>query len=188
MSGGKMKVTQYAALCIGLALSLLEGPFLAAQKPQPAPAAPIPAQILAAKRIFIANAGGDDHSYDEAFFNGGPARAYNQFYAAMKTWGHFELVSAPGDADLAVEIGFTLPQAEQSVMKGNSLGTPFDPQFHLQIRDTKSNVLLWGFMEHAQWAVLQGNRDRNFDQALVRLITQMEKMVTTQAPADAKTP
>ncbi len=173
---------------VALALLTLQVSFLAAQKQQPAPAAPVPTQILAAKRIFIANAGGDDHSYDEALFNGGPARSYNQFYAAMKTWGHFELVTAPGDADLVFEIGFTLPQAEQSVMKGNSLGTPFDPQFHLQIRDPKSNVLLWGFMEHAQWAVLQGNRDRNFDQALARLIAQVQKIVTTQSPADAKTP
>ena len=48
---------------------------------------PIPAQILAAKKVFVANAGGDEPPADDAQFSGDSDRAYNQFYAAMKTWG-----------------------------------------------------------------------------------------------------
>jgi hypothetical protein len=130
---------------------------LSAQKTKGAPAAPIPAQIRAAKKVFVANGGGDEHSYDEPWFSGGTDRAYNQFYAAMKSWGRFDLVAAPADADILIEVRFALSQAEQRVMKGDSIGTPLDPRFRLEIRDPKSNALLWGFTEHAQWAILQGN-------------------------------
>ena len=180
-----------AFCCISLAIPLLQASLLAAQPPKPTPpAAPIPVQISAAKKVFIANAGGDERSYDEPFFSGGPIRAYNQFYTAIKSWGRFELVAAPADADLLLEIRFTVTQAEQSVMKGSSIGTPYDPQFRLEIRDPKSNALLWGFTEHAQWAILQGNRDRNFDQTLARVVAEMER-VATQPPLsadDAKKP
>jgi hypothetical protein len=36
-----------------------------------------------------------------------------------------------------------------------------DPQSRLEIRDPKTNALLWGFTEHMEWAILQGNRNRN---------------------------
>ena len=177
-----MKLRRHAALFIGLALPILQASFLAAQKPQPTPAAPIPAQILSAKKVFIANAGGEERSYEDPRF-GAPERAYNQFYDAIKSWGHFEIVPAPAEADLILQIAFTVPQAEQSVTKGDSLGTPFDPQLRLEIRDPKSNTLLWGFTEHAQWAILQGNRARNFDQALAKVVAQLQKIVT--APSSA---
>jgi len=63
----------------------LQVPILTAQQAKMA-AAPIPAQISAAKRVFVANAGGDSPSTEDPLFAGGPDRAYNQFYAAMKTW------------------------------------------------------------------------------------------------------
>lgn len=177
-----MKLRRHAALFTGLALPILQASFLAAQKTQPATAAPIPAQILSAKKVFIANAGGEERSYEDPRF-GAPERAYNQFYDAIKSWGHFEIVSAPAEADLILQIAFTVPQAEQSVTKGNSLGTPFDPQLRLEVRDPKSNTLLWGFTEHAQWAILQGNRDRNFDQALAKVVGQLQKIVTASSSA-----
>lgn len=170
-----MNRRQFGALYLALALCILRASFLAAQKPQPAPAAPIPAQILTAKKAFIANGGGEERSYEEPRF-GAPDRAYNQFYAAIKSSGRFELVLAPVDADIILQIAFTVQQAEQSVTKGNSMGTPFDPQFRLEIRDPKANTLLWAFTEHAQWAVLQSNRDRNFDQALAKVVAHLQNL------------
>jgi hypothetical protein len=40
--------------------------------------------------------------------NGGPDRPYNQFYAAIKTWGRYEIVSYPTHADLVLEISWVL--------------------------------------------------------------------------------
>jgi len=86
-----------AVLIFGLAMPLLSGPIASAQQKKSAPPAPIPAQILAAKKVFIANGGGDESHTEEVSYSGGPGRAYNEFYAAMKTWGHYELVATPGD-------------------------------------------------------------------------------------------
>jgi hypothetical protein len=82
--------------------SLFSVTVFAASQSKQTPPAPIPPQILAAKRVFIGNAGGEDLS----LYTGGPDRPYNQFYAAVKSSGRFELLSAPADADLLFEISF----------------------------------------------------------------------------------
>ena len=158
-----------------LATLMLNVSVWAAEQAKPAPAAPIPAQILAAKKVFLANAGGDEPFPDDGQFSGGVERTYNQFYAAVKTWGRYELVGAPGDADLLFEIRFTVPPIAGAVSRGDTIvGKPYDPQFRLEIRDPKTNALLWAFTEHFQWAILQGNRDRNFDQALARIVSDVQ--------------
>jgi hypothetical protein len=73
------KHVRAAALCLGLSIPMLNGSIYATRPYKPAPPAPIPAQILTAKKIFIANGGGDESLYDTAWFSGGPDRAYNHF-------------------------------------------------------------------------------------------------------------
>jgi hypothetical protein len=67
------------------------------------------------------------------------------------------------------------------------MGPTYDPQFRLEIRDPKTNALLWGFTEHMQWAILQGNLNRNFDQASARIVTDVLAL-GTRALAAATTP
>jgi hypothetical protein len=172
-------------LCIGLEISLLPVSAWAGEQAKLAPAAPIPVQIVAAKKIFVANAGGDQPWYDDAQYSGGADRTYNQFYAEMKTWGRYELAGSPADADLLVEIGFTAPPSVGAGTRGDTVGgRPFDPQFRLVIRDPKTNALLWGFTEHAQWALLKGNRDNNFDAALAKIVGDMQGLVLSATAAN----
>jgi hypothetical protein len=180
-----MRHFRIAAVC--LALAMLQLPLSMAQsKPTVVPAAPVPAQILSAKKVFLANAGGDQPLLDDPQFSGGVERSYNQFYAAIKAWGRYEIVAAPGDADLLLEIQFTVPPVGGPVVRGDTIGgRPYDPQFRLVIRDPKTTALLWAFTEHAQWAILQGNRDRNFDQALTRIVSDVQGL---SASADANKP
>jgi len=67
-----------------------------------AASAPVPAQIFSAKKVFISNASalGETPS-------GVADLTYNEFYADIKDWGRYEIVSAPVDADLVFEIRFT---------------------------------------------------------------------------------
>lgn len=143
--------------------------------------APKPAQVLNAKKVFIGNAGGDAPFYDDQLFNGGPDRTYNEFYAAVKSAGRYDLVSTPADADLLLDIRFAIPTslvpaAEKGVAGGIFGSAPYDPQFRLEIRDPKTNALLWAFTEHAQWAILQSNRDKNFEQALSRIVSDLQDL------------
>lgn len=158
--------------------------FLRAETKQ-VPPAPIPEQILSAKRVFVANAGGDERPYRVPQFSGGPDRAYDEFYAEMKTWGRFELVSAPADADLIFEIGFSSFEYEE---KGTLENPHYDPQLRLLIRDPKTNAVLWGLTEHVEGALMKGNHDKNFSEALSRLVAEVRRIATPSAatPGAAK--
>lgn len=63
----------------------------------------------------------------------------------------------------------------------------YDSQFHLAIRDVKTHETLWGLTEHAQTAILQGNRDKNFEQALGGILSELRR-ITGPAQVAAKPP
>ena len=146
---------------------------VAQSKPTDAPTAPVPAQILSAKKVFIANAGSDQMANYDPIFTGGPARAYNQFYAAIKSWGRFNIVGSPADADLLLEV-------RQEVLTGSSAGKCgfATPLIHLEIRDPKTGALLWAFHIHFQFGAGQADSDRNFDQVVNRLAMELRALVT----------
>src|SRR5215471_5988668 len=93
--------TLLIALVSALSASAAEHPYLKSADTPPAkaqattsaivvpPPAPLPAQIVSGKRVFISYAGGELKDW----FNGGPNRVYDQFYAEMKQWGRYELVA-----------------------------------------------------------------------------------------------
>jgi len=146
--------------------------------------APLPAQIYTAKRVFVSNAG--DETLGE--YSGGPERAYNQLYAALKGWGRYELVAAPGDAELVFEISFASRFLGEAVSGGGkdipvSNRNYQDAQLRLKIVDLKTHVLLWTYIEHVQGALLQGNRDKNFDHAIVALVNDMKNVAGQPVPA-----
>jgi hypothetical protein len=154
-----------AMISVSLVILLLQISALAADHSKLVPAAPVPPQIVAAKKVFIANAGGDERWYEKPIFNGGPFRAYDQFYAAVKSVGRYEIVDSPAGADLIFEIGLTAPPVSVRA---------YDPQVRLAIRDPKTNALLWAFTEHVQLAVLKETRDNNFDQTMAKLIGDLQ--------------
>lgn len=139
-----------------------------AQAQQPAPA-PLPAQILSAQKIFISNAGGemDPNTKQVGEYPRLPDRPYNQFYVALKSWGRYQVVSAPAEADLIFEIGFGASQFA---------GTEAVGKFQLRIRDPESNALLWAFTEYVQGAILLGNREKNFDQGVATIMADVKRL------------
>ena len=171
-----MKTNQWLALCI-LVVSLGFAPTLAAQSPNAPPPAPVPPQIMAAQKVFISNAGGESFEsvIRQTVFHGGPDRPYNQFYAAVKTWGRYEVVPAPADADLVLEISWAL--------QDTGLKLPVLGQIRVVIVDPKTHIALWSFTEYVRGALLLGNRDKNFDQAMDTVVERMKKLVTPAAAA-----
>jgi len=172
------KSTKWTVVCVVLAvLEFVAG--LSAQQGKVPVAAPVPAQIGAAQKIFISNAGGESFEtvMDEVVFNGGPDRPYNEFYAVMKSWGRYELVSSPAAADLALEISWTLSDT--------GLRLPVLGQLRLVVVDPKTNVVLWNLTEYVRGAILLGNRDKNFDQAMNTIVTRMKSLAGTTNSPDA---
>ncbi len=99
-----------------------------------------------------------------------------------------ELVATPADAELVFEISFTIPFGGGNIYSGSgatpvSNRTVTDPHFRLAILDLKTHVLLWTFTEHVQSALLQGNRDKNFDQAMAALVNDIRNVAGQRATA-----
>jgi hypothetical protein len=147
----------------------------AQQSKGPAPA-PVPRQIAAAQKVFISNVGGESFEtvIDQTVFNGGPDRPYNQFYAAIKTWGRYEIVSYPTDADLVLEISW--------VLTDTGLRLPVLGQLRLVVIDPKTHVTLWNFTEYVRGAILLSNRDKNFDQAMNTVVGRMRSLISPVPP------
>jgi hypothetical protein len=150
-----------------VAIALLLVPFADAQKSTDVLPAPVPAQITRGKTVFISNAGGDTGN----LYSGGPDRLYNQFYAAIQGWGRYQLVAGPGDADLVLAISFS-----NQFVGDKDPGPHTDPQFRLTVLDPGTRITLWTFTEHVQFAMLLGNRDKNFDQALTTLVNDVRNV------------
>jgi hypothetical protein len=124
--------------------------------------APVPPALLGAQQIFLSNAGTPLWN-----LSGGPNRAYNDFYAALKSEGRFALAGDPSQADLVLTL------------------LPADPfQLKLTIVDRKSQFLLWTLFQPIQVCALQKTCDKNFDAGIDSLVKQFVQL-TGKAPAPA---
>jgi hypothetical protein len=152
-------------------------PLLAAEQFKAPATAPVPPQIAAARSVFIANGGGEslDTVIDQTVFNGGPDRPYNEFYAAMKGWGHYQIADSPAAADLIFEISWNLSDT--------GLKLPVLGQLRLLVIDPKTHVTLWTLTEYVRGAVLLGNRDKNFDYAMNAIVNRMKALEVPTAAA-----
>lgn len=182
----KMKCVFVVSICLA---TLISGACVVAQQKQTGAsgkntvAAPVPKQILAAKKVFIANGGST-----AAVFKGGPDRPYNQFYAAMKQWNHFELVDSPQNADVVLQISMTVTVNERNLVTGSYL--------NLGIIDPQTKTSMWNFTEMVRAkadagtvtrAIILGigsgkDWDKAFDQTMTRVVDDLKKLVALPNP------
>jgi hypothetical protein len=172
-------VLKLRALYLAVAI-LVFVPLLVAQQKAAAPLlmpAPVPVQITNAQKVFISNAGGESFEtvMEQTVFNGGADRPYNEFYAAIKDWGRFELVSNPNAADLVLEISW--------VLADTGLKLPVLGEIRLVVVDPHTHVTLWSVIQHVRGALLMGNRDKNFDQAMAAIVSRMKVLAASSTPA-----
>jgi hypothetical protein len=158
----EIKMFSRGSLCVVLAIALLSIPLLSAEQPADPPSAPRPAQVLDAKKIYISNA----EPVPTPFF-GATDRPYDAFYAAMKSWGRYELVFRPADADLVVEIRYVLQ---------GGVG-----QMRLVIIDPKTHVTLWAFAENIAVAARKATAIKNINSAVAALETDLKNLATPPA-------
>jgi hypothetical protein len=164
-------------LCIVLAWLMALAPALPAQQtgapatPAPKPItapAPIPAQIRAARTIFVSNGGGSNYFN---IYTDGPDRAYNSFYAELQQENRYQLVGSPSQADLIFEIRAIAPAVGE---EHGAVG--YNPQLILSIQDPKTHAVLWTTSANVRAAGLQANRDRKFDASVAVLVDRMDQV------------
>jgi hypothetical protein len=160
---------------LSLALLLASTPLIRAQ--QSTTAAPIPPQITSAHTIFISNGGGSDYF---SSYTDGPNRAYNQVYASLQQWNHYQLVDSPQNADLVFEIRATAALIDAG---GVHSAAVYNPQLVLRILDPKTNAVLWTITSNVRPAARQKTRDKQFDDAVANLVNQTRQLTGEQLTA-----
>ncbi len=56
-------------------------------------------------------------------------------------------------------------------------------RLHLEIREPRTNVVLWAFLRHVPVALHQGNRDKNLDEAIGSVVARLKDPVTQPGAA-----
>ena len=180
-----MRTFESAMLHMTLAVILAAGSDLMAQQvnQSPIPPAPLPSQLLTGKKVFVSNVPGALFSSPRTAEDD-PYRPYNQFYASIKNWGYYELVSAPAEADLIFEVSLV----ERRTM-GNALAQISFRLVYLDltVRDPRTQVVLWWFAERLQGANRPATGEKNYNQAMTTLVNDVKKAVGQYAagPANA---
>jgi hypothetical protein len=181
-----MRIFESSTLHMTLAVILTTGLSLWAQQvgQSPLPPAPLPSQLLAGKKVFISNVPGalflsPRNAEDD------PYRPYNQFYASLKSWGYYELVPAPADADLIFEINLSDRPTLGNAMVQSSVRLAY---LDLTVRDPKTQAVLWWFAERVQGANRPATGEKNYNEAMTNLVNDVKKAIGqySAGPANAK--
>jgi hypothetical protein len=163
-----MKIAWIRSLvCLGL-VALLGEVTAVAQEPAPAAIAPVPSLLLSAKKVFISNAGADSGLFPHPF-SGDPDRAYNVFYANVVSWGRYQIVATPAEADLVFELQLMAPSGPSNADKTKGASDPL-PMVRLVIYDRPTHYVLWALTESIAPADRQKTHDHNFDEAVSNLV------------------
>lgn len=143
-----------------------------ATSPAGPPPAPLPSALATAHKLFLGNAGDQD--------NADCLRAYNDLYAALNGFGRYELMGDPSAADLVLELHYEFSLG--AGVNGISANTP--RQFRLILLDPKTHVVLWTLVERTNYASLERNRNKNLDEVVGVLATDLDQLLTAKPPAN----
>jgi hypothetical protein len=164
-------IARTAILCLTAAVASVTIPIAHAQKTPDAPPAPVPIQILTARKIFITN-GDSDPVLDV------PNLAYSELYASLKNQGMYEFVQTPADADVVLEVRFEIVIPTQGYYL-----------LRLAIIDPKTSIVLWRITEHVQPWAREATGRKNIDQAMAGLVSDLNKLIVSpRATTGATTP
>lgn len=138
--------------------------------------APVPTQILAARKVFISNVGADPDVTETFKRLGQSSQPYDRFYAEMKTWGRYELVSSPADAELVFEIRFSAPLLDCEKV------TTYAPQYRLSIVDVKTHFTLWMLSAPVEGAFRKATFEKNLSQGMATLMADLKQLSAQGTP------
>lgn len=135
------------------------------------PPAPLPSALTTAHKLFLGNAGDQD--------NADCLRAYNVLYADLNAFGRYQLVGDPAAADLVLELHY-----EFSFGAGVNGGANTPRQFRTLLIDPKTRVVLWTLVERTNYAALERNRNKNLDEVVGVLATDLDQLLSAKPPAN----
>jgi hypothetical protein len=135
--------------------------------------APIPAPLLSAQKIFLANGGVDSISMDAFKKAAQVNEPYNSLYLALQNWGHWQLLASPSDADLILVARFTAPLVT---------GPAYAPQLELTILDGKTHSPVWTLTQPVEGAFRVATWKKNYGDGIAALMNQLKTLTTPSTP------
>jgi hypothetical protein len=129
--------------------------------------APAPSEIATAHTIFLNNAGAD------ANFPLSGEQSYNAVYAALQTWGHYQLVSSPAQADLILQLRGIAPITDLVGDRGGTYSLT-SPAFQLIFKDRKTATALWTITSPVTIVGKKEVRDRWTSIAITNLVSRIK--------------
>src|SRR5271155_439691 len=102
-----MIASLFRTLCVLTLVGLVASPVIGAEAVSALPAAPVPIQVLSAKKVFLSNLGANAEAAVAFRYIANPYAAYNGFFVAMKSLGQYDLTATPGESDLILEFRVT---------------------------------------------------------------------------------
>jgi hypothetical protein len=181
----QVRLGAHTASKIALIAACLAATFAFAQAPAGSHA-PIPAAILSARKLFIANGGADAGLFPHPF-SGSAARGYDQFYSALSGMSQYDLVSNPLEADLVLEFQLQAPLGPANADKSKGAADPL-PTVSVKIYDRPSHYVLWAFSEEVASAATQKTHDRNLDDAITQLVQDFQGLTRPQSATPSTAP
>lgn len=131
-----------------------------------AQAAPVPAQLLSARKIFIADTIG---LYDTVLWSGTQDRLYNETYAAVQAWGHLQLVDSPADADLVLHPSISNPPClGEAICRAN-------PVMRFELIDPKSGIVVWDRVTYVGFSPRKKTNESDFENAIKALMSDLKQ-------------
>jgi hypothetical protein len=162
-----VRTAPFSALFLGLFLS---ASVANAQGTGVAPHAPVPSQLITAKKVFLSNGGVDAIGFQAFRRLGNVHQPYDAFYSALNSWGKYTLVAAPADADLVFEIRFTAP------FDGGEHATSYLPEFNLTIYDAKTRFVLWTILAPVNGAIRKDTFVKNVNEGIATLVANLKAL------------
>lgn len=165
-----MRLLRTTAFCFLIAAA----PLLASsqdKKKSSAQLAPVPTALLKAKKIFLVNTGSD-------------ASLFDLFYSEMKSWGKYELVGSPEEADLTFEFSFGSQGEAPEIYTNAGTGMTYSIVINkakMAVRDTRSKSLLWSSTQTAQGARRKKTEINNQRKAVLKLLDDFKRRVTPES-------
>jgi hypothetical protein len=175
------RVVAWGVACLA---STLVSAAVNAQPPLADGPAPVPRQVLTAKTALVANGASESYGADSYYrltkYDGGPNRAYDSFYSALKSWDHYDLVGETADADVVLVVKFTNPVVDRSHVGTDGdqpNGWVYDPQLNLSINDPKTGLPLWTITEHIEPGGNRAEANQRYDEAIARLVDDLKRLI-----------
>ncbi len=140
------------------------------------PPAPLPTAIINAHKAFVSNGGGSDLAFDA-------------FYQAIKSWGKFQLVGSPDDADIIVQLSYEVENLGTRVWSSTNTydnttqvhsRQMIDPKLILTIFDAKTKNSLWSTIDHRRLARMEKNREKEMINSAERLVEELQSRANPQ--------